>query len=54
MSYQRTVAGVAVSENVRIYAQKRELYALQQSGKSVSMAKAPVGLKAREGQPKAV
>jgi hypothetical protein len=45
-----TVAGAVVSENVRLYAQKRGLYVLQQSGESVSLAKAPTGFKAREWQ----
>ncbi|MDR3138940.1 MAG: hypothetical protein LBT95_04625, partial [Treponema sp.] len=42
------VAGMAVPEHVREYAQQRGLYVLVQSGDSVALAEVPEGFKARE------
>ncbi|MDR2375661.1 MAG: hypothetical protein LBD96_04390, partial [Treponema sp.] len=42
------VAGMAVAEEVRKYAQRKGLYVLVQSGDSVTVADAPENFKARE------
>ena len=42
------VAGGIISENVIKYAQKKELFVIEQTGDSVAIAAMPQGFKARE------